>query len=101
MGSSKSCDPKRFSRCCNKVERKYIQEQHPNQFQCYNQNMGSVNGMALSLVNYRNGWYSKESRFSSSHVGIRNIRLDIFYQVQSEHRRTQNPFKHLRWSVFV
>ena len=51
--------------------------------------------------------YSKEGRLSSSHVGIRNIPLDVCYdvtkqyQVQSEHRRTQNPFKHLKWSVFA
>ena len=49
--------------------------------------------------------YSKEGILSSSYVGIRNIPWDIcyddtkHYQVQSEHRRTQNPFKHLRWSV--
>ena len=46
--------------------------------------------------------YSKEGRLSSSHVGIRNIPSDVcyddtkHYQVQSEHRRAQNPFKHLR-----
>ena len=46
--------------------------------------------------------YSKEGRLSSSHVGIRNIPSDIcydytkHYQVQSDHRRTQNPFKHLK-----
>ena len=51
--------------------------------------------------------YSKESRFSSSHVGIRNILSDVcygdteHYQVQSEHRCTQNPYKHLRWHVFA
>ena len=51
--------------------------------------------------------YSKEGRLSSSHVGIRNIPSDIcydytkHYQVQSEYRRTQNPFKHLKWSTFV
>ena len=51
--------------------------------------------------------YSKEGRLSSSHVGIRNDPSDIcyddakHYQVQSEHRRSQNPFKHLRWSIFV
>ena len=50
--------------------------------------------------------YSKEGRLSSSHVGIRNISSDVcgdeekHYQVQSEHRRTQNPLKHLRWNVF-
>ena len=51
--------------------------------------------------------YSKEGRLFSSHVGIRNIPSDVcydvtkHYQVQSEHRRTQNPFKHLRWTVFA
>ena len=46
--------------------------------------------------------YLKKGRLSSSHVGIRNIPSDIcyddtkHYQVQSEHRRTQNPFKQLR-----
>ena len=49
--------------------------------------------------------YSKEGRLSSSHLGIRNIPLDVcyddtkHYQVQSEYRRIQNPFKHLRGSV--
>ena len=51
--------------------------------------------------------YSKEDRLSSIHVGIRNIPSDVcyddakHYQMQSEHRRTQSPFKHLRWSVFA
>ena len=51
--------------------------------------------------------YSKEGRLSSSHVGIRSIPSEIcyddtkHYQLQSEHRRTQNLFKHLSWSVFV
>ena len=51
--------------------------------------------------------YSKEGRLSSSHAGIRNIPSDVcyddtkHYQVQSEHRRIQNPFKYLRWSVFA
>ena len=49
----------------------------------------------------------KESRLSLSHVGIRNISSDVcyddenYYQVQYEHRCTQNPFKHLRWSIFA
>ena len=49
--------------------------------------------------------YSKEGRLSSSHLGIRNIPSDVCYddtkhcQEQSGHRRTQSPFKHLRWSV--
>ena len=51
--------------------------------------------------------YSKEGRLSSSQVGIQNILSDVcyddakHYQVQSEHRCTQNPFKHLRWSAFA
>ena len=51
--------------------------------------------------------YSKEGRVSSSHVGTRNISSDVcydvtkHYQVQSEQRRTQSPFKHLRWSLFT
>ena len=51
--------------------------------------------------------YSKTGRLSSSHVRIQNIPSDTcyddtkYYQVQSEHRRTKNPFKHLRWSVFA
>ena len=51
--------------------------------------------------------YSKEGRLSSSHLEIRNIPSDVcyddtnHYQVQSEHRRIQNPFKHLRESVFA
>ena len=50
--------------------------------------------------------YSKEGRFSSSHLRIRNIPLDVccddtkYYQVQSEQRCLQNPFKHLRGRVF-
>ena len=51
--------------------------------------------------------YSKEGKLSSSHAGTGNISLDVcyddakHYQVQSGHRCTQNPFKHLRWSVFA
>ena len=49
--------------------------------------------------------YSKEGRLFSSHLGIPNIPSDVcydgteYYHVQSEHRRIQNPFKHLRESV--
>ena len=47
--------------------------------------------------------YSKEGRLSSSHIGIRDMPSDDtkHYQVQSEHRRIQNPLKHLRGSVFA
>ena len=50
--------------------------------------------------------YTKEGRLCSCHVGILKIPSDVFYdntkhyQVQSDHRRIQNPFKHLIWSVF-
>ena len=49
--------------------------------------------------------YSEEGRFSWSHLGIRNIPSAVcyfnakHYQVQSEHRRIQNPFKRLRMGV--
>ena len=51
--------------------------------------------------------YSKEGKLSSNHLGIQNIPSDVcyddtkHYQVQSEHRRIQKPFKHLRGSVFA
>ena len=51
--------------------------------------------------------YSKEGRSFSSHLGIRNIPSDVcyddtkHYQVQSEYRCIQNPFKRLRGSVFA
>ena len=45
--------------------------------------------------------YSKKGILYSSHVRIRNILSDVcyddkkHYQVQSEHKRIQNSFKHL------
>ena len=52
--------------------------------------------------------YSKEGSLSlsSSHAGIRNIPSDICPGVTKHYhitmcRRTQNPFKHLRWNVFA
>ena len=51
--------------------------------------------------------YLKEGRLPSSQVEIRNIQSDVCcddtkqHQVQSEHRRIQNPFKHLSWSVIA
>ena len=53
--STESCGPKRFCRCWNKFERKYIQKQQPNQFHCYNQNMGLVKIMDQSEANCRVG----------------------------------------------
>ena len=52
IASSESCEPKRFSGCWNKAERKCIQEQQPNQFHWYNQTMSFVNRMDQSLGNY-------------------------------------------------
>ena len=52
---SESCEPNRFVCCWNKVERKYIQEQQPNQFHSYNQNMGFVNRMVQNVAKYRAG----------------------------------------------
>ena len=49
--------------------------------------------------------YSKHGRFSLNHLGIWNIPLDVWYndtkhfQMQSEYRHIQNPFKHLRACV--
>ena len=51
--------------------------------------------------------HSEEDRLSSNHVESGNMPSDIWYDdtrhyhVQSEQRRIQNPFKHLRWTVFV
>ena len=41
-------------------ERKYIQEQQPNQIHCYNQNMGFVNRMDQSVANYKTGIQMKK-----------------------------------------
>ena len=61
-----------------------------------------MNAMSPCLFWLFEGWVS------SSHVGIQNIPSDVCYddtkhdQVKSEHRRIQNPFKHLlRLSVFA
>ena len=49
--------------------------------------------------------YSKEGKLCSRYLWIQNIPSDVcyyytkHYQVQSEHRRIQNPFKHLRGNV--
>ena len=50
--------------------------------------------------------YSIEGSLSSSHLGIRNNPSDVcynakHYHVQSERRRIQNLFKHLRGSAFT
>ena len=45
----------KFVRRWNKVERKYIQEQQPNQFHCYNQNMDFVKRMDQNVAKHRIG----------------------------------------------
>ena len=57
MASSESCEPKRFVRCWKKIEKKNVQEQQPNRFHCYNQNMGFVNRMDQYVPKY---WYPNE-----------------------------------------
>ena len=60
IASYDSCEPKRFSRRCNKVERKHVQEQQPNKIHFYNQNMGFVNRMDQSVANYKIGTQMKK-----------------------------------------
>ena len=50
IASSESCELKRFVPCWNIVEKKYIQEQQPNNFHFYNENMGFVNRMDKNVV---------------------------------------------------
>ena len=38
-------------------QKKYIQEQQPNQFHCYNKNMGFINRMDQNVAKY---WYPNE-----------------------------------------
>ena len=65
MAFFESCEPKRFVLCWNKVERKYMKEQKPNQFHCYNQNMGFVNRMDQNVAKYRIGFRMKKWGCSS------------------------------------
>ena len=60
IASYEPCEPKRFSRCCSKVERKYIKEQQPNQIHCYIQNMGFANRMDHSSGQLQD-WYPDEA----------------------------------------
>ena len=63
--SFESCEPKRFVRCWKKVERKYIQEQQPNQFHSYNQNMGFASRMDQNVVKFSIGTQMKKCWWSS------------------------------------
>ena len=48
-------EPKRLRWRFSKVERKYIQEEQPNYFHFYSQNMGLVNRMDQTVVKSRTG----------------------------------------------
>ena len=67
----------------------------------------SLLGLQRDVVNAIFLKYSMEGRLSSRHVETGNIPSEVCYndtknyQVQSENRRIQNPFKHLRWNVFA
>ena len=50
-------EPKRFVRCLKKIQGKYIQEQQPNSFHCYNQNLDISDKM--------------EQKSSKNKIGIR------------------------------
>ena len=57
---TESFKPMRFVQCWQKVERKYIQEQQPNQFHCYNLKMGFANRMGQHVAKYRiDKWMKK------------------------------------------
>ena len=122
IGSSKSCEPKRFVRCWNKVERKqpktatkliplkrpehgFCQQNGPRRSQmqdwypneklvvvpvCLNGRCFSQDVWVLYRIKRWRQWVSKEGRLFSSHLGIRNISLDVccddtkHYQMQSE-----------------
>ena len=55
IASSKFSEPKRFVRCMNKVERKYIEKQQLNQFHCYNKNRVFFEKMDQSVSKYKIG----------------------------------------------
>ena len=63
IASSESCELKRFVPCWNIVEKKYIQEQQPNNFHFYNENMGFVNRMDKNVVKC---WYPNEKNDGGS-----------------------------------
>ena len=65
IASSEYCESKKFVRHGKKIERMYIQEQQSDQFQCYNQNIGSVkridqilakHRIGIQIIIYRNTW---------------------------------------------
>ena len=55
IASSTFSEPKRFVRCLNKVDGKYIQEQQVNQFHCYKKNRGFFKRMDQSISKYKIG----------------------------------------------
>ena len=74
--SYESCKPKKFSRCCNKVERNCIQEQQSNQIHCYNQNMGLSTEWTLA-------WPVTRLVFSRRNSGSPHLReWQMFFRVR-------------------
>ena len=57
---SESCQPKRFIQCWSKVEKKYTQQQQPNQFHCYSQIMGFVYRMDRNVAKSKTGIWMKK-----------------------------------------
>ena len=60
VASSKFSEPRRLAWLLKKFERKYIQEEKPNEFHCYNQNMGLADKMDQVVATYRIGIRIKE-----------------------------------------
>ena len=73
-----------------------------------------IGGESLPILAFRRDFvnaifleYSKEGKLSPTHIGIQNIPSDVCYddtkhcEMQSERRRIQNLFRHLRWSVLT
>ena len=61
IASSKFSEPKRFVRCMNKVEGKYIEKQQLNQFHCYNKSRVFFEKMDQSVSKYKIGIRMKKS----------------------------------------
>ena len=82
----------------------YIQEQQPNQFQCYTQNMDFVNRMDqyVAIAIRMNKWLL----FKDVWVLYRSKYPIIYFlrwrkTLPGEHRRIQNHLKYLKESVFA
>ena len=94
IASSESCELKRFSRCWNKVERKYIQEQQPNQFHFYNQDKDFLNRVDQSMTNYRIGIQMK-TWSCSPFIWMADVSLQgalVLYRVNKDEGDWSLPF---------